>query len=378
MKPKQPAKYKKLMSGFTIVELMVGVLIAAILMLGVVEIFSANTHASKIGTSVARIQENIRFALKDLSAAGRIAGYRGCSDKINNHLDTSDPDYDEELLDLNNATGGWEFTDGLTPSPTKPDGSFTLTSFTPVADTTKWEDTSGDGLPASLAGKVIAGSDIIVFKWASQDTGVDVQNMNVNSAAIVTGSNTIQQGTILLVTDCSGGDAFQSFPAQSGNALTKAAGGSGWSPGNDNGTKWSHQYTKGADFLFFTSRAYYVGQGVSGEPALYRITYDQGTASGGFVAEEVVEGIETMQVLYGEDTDGDGYADRFVSVQDLGSQEDVVALKIGFLARGATEVKRNASSETFNILGTNITTPSDKRLRYAFSTTIKLRNKGVK
>ncbi|MFP3874773.1 MAG: PilW family protein [Thiohalophilus sp.] len=367
--------------GFTIIELMISIVIASILMLGVMQVFYANKHASTVGTGLARIQENIRFTLKDIGYATRMAGYKGCSDNLTNHLDPDGDGYDEELFDFDSATGGWEFSDGAGTSVTSPDASYTLSTVTPASDGTKWENTGGDGLPDSLLDRVIPGSDVLVLKWADSNTGVDVKNMTTNSASITTvGKNDIGKGTILMVSDCSGGDAFQSFPAQSGKALTRASGGSGKSPGNKNPGKhnWSHAYTEGAEILTFLSRAYFVGQGISGEPALYRITYVQGSNSGDYLVEELAEGVENMQVLYGYDVDGDDYADRFVTAQDLPDHAGVVALKLAFLARSAEEIRETATSKNYTLLGTDITTPSDKRLRYAFSTTIKLRNKGIK
>lgn len=364
-------------NGFTIVELMVSIAVASILLLGVIQVFIANRHSSDVNSGLARVQENIRFALKDISAAGRMAGYKGCSGNILNHLDQTDPGYDDDLFDFDNATGGWEYSNGSATSTTKPGQSYTLSTVTPSSDGTKWDDSDGDDLPSTLVNRAVAGSDVLVLKWAGSNTGVTIQNMNINNATINTvNASGIAQGTILIVSDCSGGDAFQNTANSNASTVTRGTAG-GWTPGNVNpgSTNWSHIYPEASEILFFTSRAFYVGQGASGEPSLFRITYNQGAS--GQVIEEVAEGIENMQVLYGEDTDSDNYANHFVTAQDVGDHANVVAIKLAFLARSPEEVKENASSQTVDLLGTNITTPSDKRLRYTFSTTIKLRNKGV-
>lgn len=375
----KPVNMKKnTSSGFTVIELMVAVVIASILMLGVIQIFIANSQSNKTNSGLSRVQENIRFALKDISAAGRMAGYKGCSDNIQNHLDTTDSGYDDDLFNFDNATGGWEFSNGSGTSVTRPGGSYTLSTTTPSTSADAWDDTDSDGLPSTLVNNVLPGSDVVVLKWAGNNTGVNIQNMNINNATINTVSASgVEQGTILIVSDCSGGDAFQNTANSSGSTVTRGTV-AGWSPGNVNpgSTNWSHVYPAASDILFFTSRAFYVGQGTSGEPALYRITYNQGAS--GQVREEIAEGIENMQVLYGYDTDGDDYANQFVTAQDLPDHANVVAVKLAFLARSSEELKDTASSRTFDLLGTDITSPSDRRLRYAFSTTIKLRNKGVK
>lgn len=376
----KPVNMKKnTCSGFTVIELMVAVVIASILMLGVIQIFIANSQSNKTNAGLARVQENIRFALKDISSAGRMAGYKGCSGNIENHLDETSSDYNDDLFDFDNATGGWEY------NSTKPDDSYTLSTVTPSTTASNWDDTDGDDLPDTLVNHVLPGSDVVVLKWAGSNTGINLKGMNASNATINTvAASGVEQGTILIISDCSGGDAFQNTSNKTATNVTRGTT-AGWAPGNKNPSKtnWSHNYGESADFLFFVSRAFYVGQGASGEPALYRITYNQGATDQ--VREEIAEGIENMQVLYGYDTDGDDYANQFVTAQDLPDNPpddlghaNVVALKLAFLARSSEELKDTASSRTFNLLGTSITSPSDRRLRYTFSTTIKLRNKGVK
>jgi len=365
--------------GFTVVELMIATVIAAILMLGVIQIFSANKRSHVIGTGLARVQENLRFAVKDISFATRMAGYVGCSGNIHNHLDTTDPGYNDDLFNFENATGGWEFTNGAGTSVTEPGQSYTMpSSISPDGTASHWDDYNNGDLPASLTNKVLPGTDVVVLKWAGSNTGININNMNINNASIQTvGVSGIAQGSILIVSDCSGGDAFQN--AANANAAAVSRGTvAGWSPGNSNpgSTAWTHIYSNGSKFLYFTSRAYYIGQGASGEPSLYRITYAQGST--GSVVEELAEGVENMQVLYGVDTNSDAYADQFVTARDVTSHTDVVALKIAFLVRTPDEIKETASSDTYNVLGTTVTSPSDRRLRYVFTTTLKLRNKGVK
>ncbi len=68
------------MEGFSLVELMVAMLISLILMAGVIQIFTGtkNTFITQEGTS--RLQENVRFALSGLSEDISAAGYLGCLD----------------------------------------------------------------------------------------------------------------------------------------------------------------------------------------------------------------------------------------------------------------------------------------------------------
>lgn len=368
--------------GFTLVEIMIAIAISMILMLGVMQIFSSNKRSHVISNGLARVQENIRFAMKDISYAGRMAGYVGCgSGNFKNHLNPSGTGYSDDLYNLNSATGGWDFSNGdETNGATKPTQSYTL-SANPVpaaaADLNLWDNNSNEDLQAKFADKVLPGTDVLVLKWAGGDlSNVEIKNMNKNSNSINTmNAHGVPQDTILIVSDCSGADAFMTTSNASSSSLTKGTA-SGHDPGNLNNSKWSHIYPKSADFLYFISRAYYIGEGASGEPALYRMTFTQGNHVQ--TVDEIAEGVENLQVLFGIDVNADDYADRYVTAMDVTSHDAVVSLKLALLARTPDEVKESASPNNYNLLGTTITTPSDRRLRYAFNTTIKLRNKGKK
>jgi type IV pilus assembly protein PilW len=65
-------------SGFTIVELLVGVLISSIFLLAVTRIFSESAGTYEKNTEELTLLETTRFALKDLTADLKRAGYMGC------------------------------------------------------------------------------------------------------------------------------------------------------------------------------------------------------------------------------------------------------------------------------------------------------------
>ncbi|MGD8483348.1 MAG: PilW family protein [Thioalkalispiraceae bacterium] len=384
--------------GFTLVEIMIAIAISSILMLGVTQIFSANKRGSMISNGLGRIQENARYAMRKLTQDMRMAGYTGCSGKYDNHLDKTDPAYDDDLFEIENATGGWEYTGGSSTSVTQPGvgTAYQLPSSIALdSDATNWEDTDdGDALPASLVARAIPGSDVLILKWAAEPDSsynFQVKNMNTTKEAINTVAQTnIPAGTIVIITDCSQGDIFQNTSNANASSVARGTAGS-HKPGNTNpgSTNWSHNYPSGATLLQFISRAYFIGIGASGEPALWRATYIEGTATG-IVYEEIAEGIENMQVLYGEDVnavndtaDDDNDVppttiDRYVTAQQLTDHFHVAGLKVALLARSTEEVKQSASSDTYTLLDTPIASPSDRRMRYVFTSTVKLRNRGIK
>lgn len=113
--------------------------------------------------------------------------------------------------------------------------------------------------------------------------------------------------------------------------------------------------------------AYSVQNGAGGQPALFK---KNDTSA----AQELVEGIENMQILYGVDTDTphDG-ANYYVPADPAPNWSNVVSIRISLLA---VSLDDNLTSQplpyTYN--GAT-TTPSDRKLRRVFNTTIAVRNR---
>ena len=354
------------------------------MLIGISQIFTRNKRSSQVSEGLARVQENARFALKKLSIDMRRAGYVGCAgDNILNHLDPAGTGYDDDLFDPTKGTAGWDYSINASTSTsvTEPGETYALTTITPspAGDATQWQDDDGDGLPALIAGKVVPGSDVVVMKWMSDSLSNIALNGAVNpkSASITTAkAHGVAKGTVLIISDCSGGDVFQTTSAPTSKSLQRS--GAQDDPGNINPAKtnWSHAYPDGARISQFVSRAYYIGQGASREPSLYSITFVQGAT--GQVTEEIAEGIENMQVLYGIDTNADLLAEKYVTAHQVTNHSQVVNLKIALIARSPKDAKTITAPRSLNLLGTTITTPTDRKIRFAFSTTVKLRNKGAK
>lgn len=95
---------------------------------------------------------------------------------------------------------------------------------------------------------------------------------------------------------------------------------------------------------------------------------------------DLIEGIENMQILYGEDTDADGSANYFVPAGTAGlNMEQVVSLRISLLVRSIDDnLTAQPTPYTYNEITTTTTsTPAvtDRRIRRVFTSTIALRNR---
>jgi len=100
----------------------------------------------------------------------------------------------------------------------------------------------------------------------------------------------------------------------------------------------------------------------------------------------LVPGIESMQLLYGEDTDGDGAINHYVpgSTSLNNNANNVRSVMLSMIARTASATAVDRSTQPINHFGTSyapssgdaniFTAPADGRTRQHFTTTIALRN----
>lgn len=375
----QQVKYS---NGFTLVEIMVSLVISSILMLGVIQVFSGSKRNSKVNEAVSRVQENARFAMESILTDLRKAGYVGCSpDNIKNYVDTSGGG-DDDIFNLSTGTGGWEYTASSTKPGTTSSGSpYTIPSpFTVTSAVSNWDNSNSVDLHSSLANKVAPGSDVIIIKWAEPVPGVTgaKSNNEKNVTVGTTAPHGFEQGDVVLLSDCNGGDLFTNT-STADKQLTRGTA-AGWEPGNVAGSGWSQDWEKQTQVMRVQSKAYYIGMGAGGGPALWRASYHNSVSDSGadtVIKEELVEGIENIQFLYGVDSDDDGIIDSYNTAENV-SHAQVASLQMGMIVASDAESLSTAKSRTLNVIGTYIKTPNDRKLRYVFSSTTKLRNKGVK
>ena len=101
--------------------------------------------------------------------------------------------------------------------------------------------------------------------------------------------------------------------------------------------------------------------------------------SGNPKAQPIAGAVDDMQVLYGLDTDNDGFANQYQNAGKVGSWPDVVSIQIALLINSVDNFKDVApgagNEDQFNLLGQIYTAPNDRLARRVFTTTIPLRNR---
>jgi type IV pilus assembly protein PilW len=104
---------------------------------------------------------------------------------------------------------------------------------------------------------------------------------------------------------------------------------------------------------------------------------EDNSALGGAVT--LVEGIENLQILYGEDTDttdGVTNARRYVTAGNVVNWANVVSARIGIVVNSQQNIATSGDTATFSLIGqTAIAASGDRQRRRAYSTTVVIRNR---
>jgi len=309
------------LQGMTLIELMIGLVIAMILLAGVAEIFLGSKQTYRYQEGMARLQENGRYTLDTLSEKIRMAGFTGCYSMDNgNQVNTLNVGGDVEY-DFSKPIIAWQAN---------------FSSYEPNKDATSYAAEIPSDVRA-LIGTTPSGisySDILVF------TGVDnsgirlAEAMPSSSAALKLVSHTkdtLANDDILMVSDCEKSAIFQAtgvtYPSSNANVnITHHTGMS--FPGNSTKNLTGDGNTFGDDASLFklTKIHYFIAPSAAnnnqGDPVMALWQKLNSSAP-----EELVAGISNMQILMGEDIDADKSTDRFGNA-NIVDFENVTSVKL--------------------------------------------------
>lgn len=321
-------------AGISLVEVLVALVISLFLLGGIIQVYTGNKQTFAFTSALAEIQENGRFALDTMSQDLRLTSTWGCV--------AFDPDNTENI---NNTINGGTY------------GGYD-SDFHDFTGEEGIDGTNNDGLN---------GSDSLTLRGGKpgQANVVGPFTPPATQNLMTTAINTITAGDIIVVARCGANDLLIDAEADILPVTSVTVGGTPTQRQINLGANKSQQF--GADAIVFELQTvtYSIAAGVSGEPALWR--------NEGGVNQELVEGVEQMQVLYGIDTDNDQFPNQYVDADNVPDLDDVVSVRIGLLLRSINDnIAEDPQTYTFNGV---TTTPADRYIRQVFSTTIALRNR---
>jgi len=332
--------------GFTLIELMISLVIGLLLSAAIVKIYADTSQIYRFQSAVSEVQENGRFASAFLRRTARLAGNFGC--------DASKPISASTLSDAEARRLEFYSIASPLPQPAQPIGGV-----------------EGGGIDSDeliLRGST-GGGVRLVANPAGPATDLTVKN---NSGITVVAG----QDTFGVISDCERTEIFKI------NSVSNAAAGDTI---NFDGTLGATYTTeKGARVQEIESIHYCIGRATAWTAAnnLQALKLLRNPRAGQTCArdgDELVEGIQNLQVRYGIDTDGTGFANRYITAPAAGSTDwaNVKTLRVELVARSlANRITRTPAPYTLE--GAEITPAADDLHLYKVMTsTITLRNKGT-
>jgi type IV pilus assembly protein PilW len=341
-------------TGFTLIEVM----IAMTLGLGTVAVtgwlYMGAVNLYRTHDQMSRLQEGARYAFELMGKDLRMVGTTACPWVTNANVINVNTDWEKDLFRMPIVS-------------VEQDGA--------AATETEFSD----------ALRVLRADLDREFVVAAHDS--------VGGVFTLAANHNISTGDYVLATDCNHVSLFQAgVPAA--NQISHAGGGV---PGNSTGQLGAgglpYAYPAGARLYRLSSVSYFVANNSAGLPSLFR---SRPTGASALITrEELVEGVEDIQVTYGVDTsapadgaadfvDPDGDGDPYLTAAQVDSVAvpgvtpadrwaRVVSVRISLLMR---TVDDNITSDAQNYTYNGVAVASaDNRMRKVVTNVIHLRNR---
>lgn len=401
--------------GLSLIELMIALALSLLLILGLVEIFGSARAAFGASEGLSRTQENSRFALEMLRRDTRMAGHLGCLNEFEQIADPSGVKLEHHLL----GSVGAALTTASEPmridvplqvhefTGTAPGNSYAIASATPAPATSTGDWTPA--LPAGLgliAANILPGSDVLVLRYLdavsvpllTQGLTGGVNQATGSVGVGVAGIGQVVRNGVYGITNCKIASLFQITGVNVATGFAASAGGRNLDRGS--GIFWSAEenYGVGADMYRYRVVVYFVARGAGGNPSLFRMTLPEAPGSSlagvSFApAEEIIEGVDMMQVLLGAAA---ASATTDLRVDDVASYASADALlagaatpaavatalgratsvRISLLMRSPTAGSgENPTAPTVVVGDVAVTPPQDLRIREVYDALVLLRNR---
>lgn len=334
--------------GFTIVELMIGLVLGLIVIGGSLAMFSSTRTTSTMSGQMADVQSEGRIALDALVRDLRAAGDFGCWPVTNAPINKLN---DTDILSVDNG-GLLGYDSGSSVKASN--GVYGESS---VANLEPDKDSSvvvTYGVRSTL-------SNITSGHAMDSQTDDLVVNMPVQ---------TFQTGDIAVVTDCVNWSKFQvtgvvSDSSADTQTLSHAAVSTSDSGGGNSDSSLGELFGVGATVGRLDAVWWYIGTQSSGDKGLYRMSARDATP-------QLVSGrVERLQITYGVDTNSDEVVDSTVDAADVSNWNNVMVANIEMCVRSSSVV--NAVPQTSGTCG-GATAPEDRHLYLALHESVSLRN----
>jgi type IV pilus assembly protein PilW len=343
-------------TGLTLIEMLVALVIALSVMAGAIQIFVQSKSNFLAERELAGLQENARFVFKLFQDEVHMAGFNSCGGSAQNVANS-----------IKGATTSWELNGtGLQG----------------------YEHEAGlADFPVQIRADVAPITDSIVIRRTESPGYLVIRHLPATSRFDLNKKHDIAPGDIVAVAtpDCQQLGYFQAVSAA--NKYVTHTADNTVVPGNctadlagtffcGSGIATSKSYPPGSILMKLISHAYYVGPSEvqNDMPALFRERLGVVTKKATTWSEELIQGVENMQVQYGIDLDGNDAADIYINANDGRIDwKKITSVQLSLRLRSLLPFyPGNVPYEKF--MGLQNTDGEDRYMRQTFTTTISLRN----
>lgn len=344
-------------AGFTVIELMVAMVISLLLLGGVVTIFVSSKGTYERVERLSRTQEAGRFALDAIVRDIRSAGYMGCS-RPSTWANTLNGATTTLAWNFADAIRGYEFSSGSTWSPALPGGLTNISTGAP------------NGSDALVLRVPMAASTSATLRLTDKMAST---TSTMTIAPVPSGATApLEVGSVVMLADCHARAVFQITAYDPATGVIDHAA-AGTAPGNAS-NNIEHPFEANSQIVPVRTVAYYIGTS-AGPPArtgLWRV-------AGSGAAEELVEGVERMELRFGVDTNDDRIADSYTTADSVGLANwgNVISVSVALLVRSPDEYGTERDAGSYILLDKTFTAPSDRHVRQVFVSTATLRNRAL-
>jgi type IV pilus assembly protein PilW len=338
--------------GFSLVELMVAMTLSLILLAGILSVVYSSKVTYRESERIARLQESGRTAVELMLRDIRAGGFRGCTRNV---PFTTTLESSTDLL--------WNFATMMTGFDYSGDGT-DADDWTPARP-----DVAGDALP---------GSDVIVVRTVRPNLPAFTTNAAIVSTTdpiTVTrqAADTLPVGRTVVISDCNAAAVF-AVSAFEGSGTTATlhheTGITGVGPGNST-ADIGFEYQPGAQVVPVDTVVYYIAESDTVRdvvnPSLWRVI-------GSDDPQELIEGVEALQVEYGVDTDGDRIVNEYLDASAVTNWDNVMSVSFAVLIRSAEPNAQEIDKRTWKLLSAEYGPFDDRFERTIYTTTVTLRN----
>ena len=353
--------------GFSMLEVLIALAIGLTLIASAVTVFSSSQRSVELNSALTDIQDNARFALDTISRDLRMAGFQGC-------------------VDINSSAAKI-----LADSAPTDDYFSTAVSSSIVLDSGDWNPPPPIGFtPPANRGKPRAGTHTLSVQFGSAATYTFQPMAAVDSDIVLDSADTgLAAGDLALISNCQVADIFTITSSENATLQHSANGNSDQRLSAPYGLAGLNNLSR---IMRFEANIYFIGNTQRKNSAgddIYSLYKQTLPYSDQRPPIEMVEGVANMRIRLGvrSPSENNNGALTYVNPEDVVAQPgQVEVVHVGLLMQSHDAVLESTDQTTYYLAGTalnaalapvdaRLSYAADRRMKLAFNSTVKIRNR---